>query len=264
MKRHRAAMPSSAASCSSCAAERPVADEHERPRRRRARASGRRPRSRSSTRLISVIRPSQPTTKPSSATPSSRAQRARAHRVRARCAARDRARAGSTAILSARRDPSATRSSRTSGLTAISASLTRASARSTCRKRGRLRRRRSSRAARGRGTCGRRPAAGPSPASRAAMRPTAPAFAVCVCRTSRPQLAGSVRTSSRTATASCSGEISRWSAADVDRLDAELLGDVLHRALALADASRDESSSRSRSGRARGSGTRRAAPARRR
>ena len=262
MKWQRSRIPSSAASDSRSGAQRPVADEQQigvgaaRRGAARTRAADR------PTRLISVMRPSQPTRKRPSGTPSSaRSASARAGRgreplveiepepdhddlLRRRDAERDEVvahlgRDGDQRVAAPREPP------------LEPAGTPRSSPG------------RSSRAGHGRGTCGRRPAAAPArPAAPRAVRPRRPS--PCACggcpaarsRISREQLARG-------------GEILErrdlpLQRRQVDRLDPELLGDVLHRALAAADRARRRASSRSRSGRAPASGTRRAAPARRR
>ena len=65
----------------------------------------------------------------------------------------------------------------------------------------------------------------------AASRPVAPAFAVCVWRTSGRRSRMS-RRSARIAAESARGDSSRWSTGSRSSVDAELVRDVLHRLLA--------------------------------
>ena len=75
--------------------------------------------------------------------------------------------------------------------------------------------------------------------ARAAIRPVAPAFAVCVCSTSGRRCRISFR-SARIAAASARSDSSRCSAGSLTTCDAELVGDVLHRLLARGERPRDD------------------------
>ncbi len=120
---------------------------------------------------------------------------------------------------------------------------------------------RSSRGGRGRGTCARRSAGARRRASSAAVRPTAPAFAVCVwrmCGRSR-RMSPARRCAARR---SWSGEISRWRSRERDDLDAPSARRRTPSSPPRARATPRRASSRSRALRGPPTGTRRGAPAR--
>ena len=174
-------MPSSTRQRSSRDAQRPVTDEHELARPPRRAHAGRRTRaSSSSTRLISVIRPSQPITKRLVADAELALAAPRARRQRCgRRASRSRP-SRMTAIRSAGAMPR--RDELVAHLGADRDQRVRTCARARARPRGTRPSSpgRSTRAARGRGTCGRSTGGPASPASAAATgRPPRPSRCGC-------------------------------------------------------------------------------------
>ena len=135
--------------------------------------------------------------------------------------------------------PSATSSSRTSGLTATSASVTRASRRSSRRKNAVQKPAEvaAQHVAVERVHDDRRPcAAGEQRRERGRPRPPSP----CACAGSSGAAARIIRASRKVASRSRIGEMSRCRCGIVTTGTPELLGDVGHRLLALADAAGDE------------------------